>query len=82
MLFEYRIGQGRLLVCTLNISDCDPGAKWLRERIISYANSDEFQPKDIITEAELRDICGSGESISGANENLAQNKNDITMNLV
>ena len=82
MLFEYRVGNGRLLVCTLNLTEADPAAKWLRERIISYASSNEFSPRDAITPDELRDICGNGENIGGSNENLAQNKNDITMNLV
>ncbi len=81
MLFEYRVGRGKLLVCTLNLSEDDPGARWLREHIVAYAMSEDFLPKDALTLSELRGICGISHMNDGVNDNEAQNKNDITMTL-
>ena len=79
MLFEYGVGEGKLLVCTLNLDNSDPGALWLSERIKEYAMSDAFDPRDTITAAELYDLCSAESVKDGKNENAAQNKNDITM---
>ena len=81
MLFEYRVGGGKLLVCTLNLSEIDPGARWLREHIVDYAMSEHFLPKDSLTLSELRGICGVQPIDDGVNDNEAQNKNDITMKI-
>ena len=78
MLFEYGVGAGKLLVCTLNLSENDPGALWLREKIISYAMSDGFEPSEKLSVEELSGLFGRSISL-GENQNLAQNKNDITM---
>jgi len=43
-LFEYRVGSGRLLVCTLNLSADDPAASWFRLRLVGYAQSRAFEP--------------------------------------
>ena len=79
LLFEYAVGDGRLLVCTLNLSESDPGAMWLREQMINYVMSDRFTPKQRITLDELKSICSSRVLENGTNANAAQNKNDITM---
>ncbi|MBQ8879889.1 MAG: hypothetical protein IJY69_03495 [Clostridia bacterium] len=80
MLFEYGIGKGKLLVCTLNLDGGDPASVWLRSRLREYVASDAFEPEQTLTESELYQLA-STESIEGAgNENAAQNKNDITMN--
>jgi hypothetical protein len=80
MLFEYKIGEGRLIVCTLALHDDDAFASWLKNKIVSYAASDAFEPKDEITLSELCSICDNKITAEGSNENMAQNKNDITMN--
>jgi hypothetical protein len=80
MLFEYKVGEGRLIVCTLALCEGDAFAAWLKNRIISYAASDAFEPKDEISLYELSALCSGSVSIEGSNENMAQNKNDITMN--
>ena len=56
----------------------DPGAVWLREKIISYAMSDGFEPSEKLSVEELSGLFGRSISL-GENQNLAQNKNDITM---
>jgi hypothetical protein len=48
-LFEAKVGKGRLLVSTLNLSRGqrkeDPAAEWLLQRLDQYVRSDDFQPK-------------------------------------
>ena len=80
MLFEYRVGDGNLLVCTLNLSNADPAALYLREAIISYAKSIAFNPRDVITPTELRAMLDQEKIAVEENSNEAANKNDITMN--
>jgi hypothetical protein len=79
LLFEYKVGKGKLLVCTLKLKECDPGALWLRDRIMQYANSEIFEPADRISYAELLEMCGVESVSDEGNQNEAQNKNDITM---
>ena len=79
MLFEYEIGAGKLLVCTLALRDTDPAALWLKQKMITYALSDAFLPKNRITKEELIEICSSRMLEDLVNENAALNKNDITM---
>ncbi len=79
MLFEYRVGKGRLLVCTLNLKDSDAFAVYLKEKILEYACSAEFCPRDEITLLELQAILGIDNIKVETNSNEAQNKNDITM---
>jgi hypothetical protein len=79
LVAEYRVGDGRLLVCGLNLRDDDPGARWLKARILSYAASEQFDPETRLSFAELA-ILTSLESISDVvNANAARNANDITM---
>ena len=80
MLFEYKVGAGRLIVCTFALCEEDPFAAWLKNRIISYAASESFEPRDEISLCELSALCEKRISVEGSNENMAQNKNDITMN--
>ncbi len=79
-IIVYSVGRGKLLVTTLNLDKNDPGARWLKERIVSYAMSEEFQPKIKITPADLMALCLTEAVEEGENVNEAVNKNDITMN--
>ena len=79
LLFEYRIGKGKLLVCGLKLDEADAGAAWLRERLISYAMSDEFEPVAELTPSELETLCSLKPPVGGVNVNAAMNQNDITM---
>lgn len=78
LLFEYRVDNGRLLVCTLNLDETDPGARWLKESILSYAASDAFAPSVCLSAATLRRMCTASEAVDEADSNRAVNKNDIT----
>ena len=79
MVFEYKIGEGRLLVSTLNLTDADAGARWLKARMIEYVSGEEFAPRVSLTPTRLASLCSADRIDSGENANLAQNLNDITM---
>lgn len=78
LLFEYRVEKGKLLVCTLNLDEKDPGAQWLKKCILSYAKSDAFAPAEELTTEELIKICSARENAKDEDSNRAVNKNDIT----
>lgn len=79
MIFEFAVNKGNILVCTLNLRDDDPGARWLKAHIINYAVSGKLQPKERITFEELKELCAVKKIDTGINTNEAQNANDITM---
>ena len=79
MLAEYRIGAGKLLLCTLRLTDADPAARWLKARMIAYAGSDDFAPARNLSEEQLALLCKASPVQAAQNENEAMNKNDITM---
>lgn len=79
LMFEYKIGNGKLLVCSLGFAEKDVGAVWLKNRILSYFNSEEFNPQISITENQLYKICHGKPVFVIENANKAFNANDITM---
>ncbi len=79
LVFEYRVGRGKLLVCGLNLQEDDPGAAWLREALVQHALGAEFNPQITLRYADLTALCNVEVVEEGANDNEAANKNDITM---
>ena len=79
MLFEFRVGGGKLLVCTLNLREDDPGAVWLKNRILSYAAGEDFQPAQTLTEEQLDRLLGRTGPGPEANANEAQNPNESSV---
>lgn len=79
MLFEYRVESGKLIVCTLNLTEKDPAACWLKNRILSYAMGEDFLPKQALTATQLALLCQNIDVACTVNTNQAMNKNDITM---
>ena len=80
LLAEYRVGAGKLLVCSLDLKASDPGAVWLRSRLIAYAQSEEFAPEFTISPALLGEVLGRKIHIDAGGEvNNAGNVNDITL---
>ena len=79
LLFEFCVGKGKLLVCTLRFSDADPAAVWLKNRILAYVSSIDFQPAQALSEAQFSELCGGSSLVCEKNANEALNKNDITM---
>jgi hypothetical protein len=54
-LFEARVGKGRLLVCTMNMTGDDPGTAFLKDAILRYAADDfRFRPTVKMDAAILR----------------------------
>ncbi len=77
-LFEFNAFSGKALVCTFDFKNNDPAAVWLKDKLISYACSDEFEPKVTFNEAEL-DMLANGKVVTAAkNTNFAMNPNDKT----
>ena len=77
-LFEYRVGAGRLLVCGMNFTNTDPAARWLRNQLIAYANSDEFDPACTLDESDLLALIHANVTAAAKNTNVAFNANDKT----
>lgn len=58
-IFEARVGSGRLLVCTLDIStDLDHrlAARQLRRSILDYLAGDHFRPRSELSPADLKSL--------------------------
>ncbi|MBQ8173862.1 MAG: hypothetical protein IJ009_00505 [Clostridia bacterium] len=78
MVFEYKVGAGKLFVCSLGLNESDPACRWLKERILRYVMSDTFAPKDALTMHQLAEVLATDPIEVSANVNEATNKNDIT----
>jgi DNA-binding protein HU-beta len=77
-LFEYNALGGKLLVCSFNFKDSDPAAAWLKNEIVKYALSEEFEPKNTIDGDDLHALINRDEITVVANPNAAFNPNDKT----
>jgi hypothetical protein len=58
-IFEAKVGTGRLLVCTLDITtDLDQriAARQLRRSVVAYLKSDRFRPQTELTESQLQSL--------------------------
>lgn len=77
-LFEFTVGNGRLLICSLNFMDTDPAAQWLYNRLTSYMQSEAFKPKHVIDVKQLRALANGKVKKAAVNTNLAFNANDKT----
>ncbi|MBE9583310.1 hypothetical protein IM792_02510 [Mucilaginibacter sp. JRF] len=56
LLMEFRTGNGKLLLCTMDIQhdlDNRPAARQLKRSLIQYAGSEKFRPSQEITMEEL-----------------------------
>ena len=56
VLFECRVGHGRLLVCGLKLKDSDPAGAYFRQILLDYAVNNSFQPQTIISPKKLEDM--------------------------
>ena len=76
MLFEYKVGEGRLLVCSFAFNENDPAAAWLKARLEAYAASDAFYPKQSLTPDQLRAVIDAPLFSAEGNKNKALNPDD------
>ncbi len=63
VVFECRVGEGRLLVSAIPLDKDDPVTRQLKSSLVDYAGSDAFQPEARLTPAEADAIWQA----SGAN---------------
>ena len=54
MIFEVAFGQGKLLVCGVDLSSPRPEARQLRHSLVEYAASEQFNPQENVTEQWLK----------------------------
>ncbi len=79
LVFEYKVGNAKLFVCTMNLPEDDAGARWFKANVLSYVQSDKFNPEITLTEEQLYKICHVKPICVIENTNEAFNANDITM---
>jgi beta-galactosidase len=65
VLFEYRAGGGRLLVCSFSLDTTDPATAYLVDRMLTYAASERFQPRTELSMAALRRLLGRPGTVEG-----------------
>jgi hypothetical protein len=80
-MFEYRIGSGRLLVCSFKFGADDPAAAWLRARLVDYAASDAFNPSQALTPEQLHAVINAPLLSGAKNQNRARNPGDPSSNV-
>ena len=76
MLFEYKVGEGRLLVCSFAFDAKDPAVAWVKARLEAYAASDAFNPKQSLTPDQLRAVIDAPLFSAEVNRNVALNPDD------
>jgi hypothetical protein len=77
-LVEYKVLNGRLIVCGFHFRDSDVAARWLKKQIVNYALSEKFAPKQKIDREGLASLI-HGRVVKGTeNTNFAFNPNDKT----
>jgi hypothetical protein len=81
LLFEYRVGKGRLLVCSFAFKADDPAAAWLRARLVDYAAGEAFNPAQTLTAAQLHAVLNAPLLSGAQNKNRARNPNDPSSNV-
>ena len=80
-LFEYRVGEGRLLVCSFAFHTEDPAAAWLRTQLEDYVASDAFNPAQSLTPAQLHAVINAPLLSGAQNQNRARNPGDPSSNV-
>ena len=57
MLFELKVGEGRLMVCGFNLSDrTKPEVNAMRASVLSYMESQDFDPNVLIDAEKLKEV--------------------------
>ena len=81
LLFEYRVGKGRLLVCSFAFKADDPAAAWLRTRLVDYAAGEAFDPAQTLTADQVHAVLNAPLLSGAQNKNRARNPNDPSSNV-
>ena len=58
MIFEFKVGSGKLLVCTAQLQDLlhEPEANYLYRSMVNYMQSEAFDPQQAISEKQLEKL--------------------------
>ncbi|MEY4386539.1 MAG: hypothetical protein RLY20_1822, partial [Verrucomicrobiota bacterium] len=56
LVFEAKVGKGKLLVTSFDLNAESPVAKQLRRSLLDYATGEKFQPKTDVTAADIRGL--------------------------
>ena len=75
LMFEYRVGPGRLLVCGFRFDEGDPAAKWLKASLLAYASGSGFEPRHSITPEQLESVIDAPIVTGSADTNRANDTN-------
>ena len=71
LIFECKVGRGRLLVCPINFASeensANPVAQQLRRSLLDYMGSEKFQPSVSVTEAQINKVWDANSGNAGAN---------------
>jgi beta-galactosidase len=70
-IFEARVGEGRLVVCTIDLLtelESRPAARQLRHSLLSYMRSDRFQPKHSLEGDLLDELLRPAPVVEGGDE--------------
>jgi beta-galactosidase len=72
-VFEWRVGSGRLLVCSLSLNDWDPAGAYFRRCLLAYAGGEQFQPRIAVAPDRLKQLLKLSPAVIGpaANPNQA-----------
>jgi beta-galactosidase len=72
-VFEWRVGSGRLLVCSLSLNDWDPAGAYFRRCLLAYAGGEQFQPRTKVSPERLKQLLKLPGAVIGpaANPNQA-----------
>ena len=54
LIYECKVGSGRLIVCSIDLGGAQPGAKSLRRSLLDYMGSPNFQPTVAVSVDDLR----------------------------
>jgi hypothetical protein len=77
-LFEYKVGKGRLLVCSFKFNDDDPAACWLKANLVKYAASEKFNPPHELSAAQLAAVIDAPLLTGAKDDNRARNPADAS----
>ena len=70
------MGMNNYNLCSFAFQAEDPAAAWLRRRLVEYAASREFRPRQSLTQGQLSAVIQAPLVSGEADGNLARNPND------
>lgn len=62
VIFECRVGKGRLLVSAIPLDNTDPVTRQLRQSLVAYAGGEKFQPSVVLTTEKAASLFATASS--------------------